>query len=97
MLEQIGGAGWEEDLAAIDLQKSKCVPWKELSAALVLETGISGHRDAEGTAPCPCGGERVEPGAGMLCEPPTLHFKAILLIARATCLGDALHPAQSHE
>lgn len=42
-------------------------------------------------------GERVEPGAGMLCEPSTLHFKAVLLTARATCLGDALHPAQSHE
>lgn len=57
VLEQIGGAGWEEGLSATGLQKAKRVPWKELSAALVLETGTSsGHGGAEGTAPCPHGG-----------------------------------------
>lgn len=34
---------------------------------------------------------------GMLCEPPTLHFKAILLSARTKRWGDALHSAQRHE
>lgn len=34
---------------------------------------------------------------GMLHEPPTLHFKAILLSARTKRLGDALHSAQRHE